>query len=84
MTTSSASGPRPSGCRPPRATKIEAKRAHMQSFVDRFRAKASKARQAQSRLKMLAKLPPASTCRGGVDRAASSSPPRPGRWRRRC
>ncbi|HEX6866605.1 MAG TPA: ABC-F family ATP-binding cassette domain-containing protein [Caulobacteraceae bacterium] len=37
--------------------KIEAKRAHMQAFVDRFRAKASKARQAQSRLKQLAKLP---------------------------
>jgi ATP-binding cassette subfamily F protein 3 len=36
--------------------KIEAKRAHMQSFVDRFRATASKARQAQSRLKMIAKL----------------------------
>jgi ATP-binding cassette subfamily F protein 3 len=39
-------------------TKIEAKRAHMQSFVDRFGAKASKATQAQSRLKMIAKLPP--------------------------
>jgi ATP-binding cassette subfamily F protein 3 len=38
--------------------KIEAKRAHMQAFVDRFRAKASKATQAQSRLKMLARLPP--------------------------
>ena len=38
--------------------KIEAQRAHMQAFVDRFRAKASKAAQAQSRLKMLAKLPP--------------------------
>jgi ATP-binding cassette subfamily F protein 3 len=38
--------------------KIEAKRAHMQSFVDRFRAKATKARQAQSRLKAIAKLPP--------------------------
>src|ERR1700761_9755420 len=38
--------------------KIEAKRAHMQAFVDRFRAKASKATQAQSRLKMIAKLPP--------------------------
>jgi ATP-binding cassette subfamily F protein 3 len=38
--------------------KIEAKRAHMQAFVDRFRAKATKAAQAQSRLKMLAKLPP--------------------------
>src|ERR1700760_710180 len=40
--------------------KIEAKRAHMQSFVDRFRAKASKATQAQSRLKMIAKVPPVS------------------------
>ncbi|MGE5565203.1 MAG: ABC-F family ATP-binding cassette domain-containing protein [Parcubacteria group bacterium] len=37
--------------------KIQAKREHMQAFVDRFRAKASKARQAQSRLKQLAKLP---------------------------
>jgi len=36
--------------------KIEARRAHLQSFVDRFRAKASKARQAQSRLKMIARL----------------------------
>jgi ATP-binding cassette subfamily F protein 3 len=36
--------------------KIDARRAHLQSFVDRFRAKASKARQAQSRLKMIAKL----------------------------
>ena len=41
-------------------SKVEAKRAHMQSFVDRFRATASKATQAQSRLKMLAKLPPVS------------------------
>jgi ATP-binding cassette subfamily F protein 3 len=38
------------------AKKQEAARAHMQAFVDRFRAKASKARQAQSRLKMLAKM----------------------------
>jgi ATP-binding cassette, subfamily F, member 3 len=37
--------------------KIEARRAHMQSFVDRFRYKESKARQAQSRLKMIARLP---------------------------
>ena len=36
--------------------KIEAKRKHMQAFVDRFRYKASKARQAQSRLKALSKL----------------------------
>jgi len=40
------------------ATKIAQQRAHMQAFVDRFRYKASKARQAQSRLKALAKLPP--------------------------
>lgn len=33
-----------------------AARAHMQAFVDRFRAKASKARQAQSRLKALEKM----------------------------
>jgi ATP-binding cassette subfamily F protein 3 len=32
------------------------KRAHLQAFVDRFRASATKARQAQSRLKMLAKM----------------------------
>jgi ATP-binding cassette, subfamily F, member 3 len=38
------------------AKKQEAARAHMQSFVDRFRYKASKARQAQSRLKALARL----------------------------
>ena len=36
--------------------KIEAKRKHMQAFVDRFRYKATKARQAQSRLKALSKL----------------------------
>jgi ATP-binding cassette subfamily F protein 3 len=38
--------------------KQEAERAHLQSFVDRFRAKASKASQAQSRLKRLQKLQP--------------------------
>ena len=31
-------------------------RAHLQSFIDRFKAKASKAKQAQSRMKMLAKM----------------------------
>jgi len=35
---------------------IEAQRKHMQEFVDRFRYKASKATQAQERLKRLAKL----------------------------
>ncbi len=38
--------------------KQEAARAHLQAFVDRFRAKASKARQAQSRLKMLERMTP--------------------------
>jgi ATP-binding cassette subfamily F protein 3 len=37
--------------------KIAAQRAHMQAFVDRFRAQATKARQAQSRLKALERLP---------------------------
>lgn len=34
---------------------------HLQSFIDRFRAKASKAKQAQSRMKALAKLPDLAT-----------------------
>lgn len=38
------------------AAKQEQKRQHLQSFVDRFRYKATKAKQAQSRLKMLAKM----------------------------
>ncbi|MDB5366442.1 MAG: transporter ATP-binding protein [Rhodospirillales bacterium] len=40
------------------AARQTAERAHIQSFVDRFRAKASKAKQAQSRLKALAKMEP--------------------------
>ncbi|QDF37684.1 ABC-F family ATP-binding cassette domain-containing protein [Bradyrhizobium symbiodeficiens] len=36
----------------------EAERARLQAFVDRFKAKASKARQAQSRVKMLERLKP--------------------------
>ena len=42
------------------AEKQEQKRRHLQSFVDRFRYKASKAKQAQSRLKMLEKMQPVS------------------------
>jgi ATP-binding cassette, subfamily F, member 3 len=38
--------------------KQEERRAHLQAFVDRFRASATKATQAQSRLKMLAKMEP--------------------------
>jgi ATP-binding cassette subfamily F protein 3 len=40
--------------------KQEHERAHLQAFVDRFRAKASKAAQAQSRMKRLEKLQPIS------------------------
>jgi len=40
------------------AKKQADRRAHLQSFVDRFGAKASKARQAQARVKMLAKMEP--------------------------
>ncbi|WP_093972461.1 ABC-F family ATP-binding cassette domain-containing protein [Boseongicola aestuarii] len=43
------------------ARKQDARRAHLQSFVDRFRSKASKAVQAQSRLKMIAKMTPITT-----------------------
>src|SRR5690606_15154866 len=34
----------------------EKKAAHLQSFIDRFKAKATKAKQAQSRVKALAKM----------------------------
>ena len=40
--------------------KQEEHRRHLQAFVDRFRAQATKARQAQSRLKMLARMEPVS------------------------
>ncbi|HLG80157.1 MAG TPA: ABC-F family ATP-binding cassette domain-containing protein [Bradyrhizobium sp.] len=40
------------------ARRQEAERARLQAFVDRFKAKASKARQAQSRVKMLERMKP--------------------------
>ncbi len=39
------------------AERIARERAHIQSFIDRFRYKASKARQAQSRIKALERMP---------------------------
>jgi ATP-binding cassette, subfamily F, member 3 len=42
------------------AKRQEAERKRLQSFVDRFKAKASKARQAQSRVKMLERMKPIS------------------------
>jgi len=39
------------------AERVAAEREHIQSFIDRFRYKASKARQAQARIKALARLP---------------------------
>ncbi|GAB0115682.1 ABC-F family ATP-binding cassette domain-containing protein [Acidisoma sp. C75] len=43
------------------AERVTEERARIQAFVDRFRAKATKARQAQSRLKALERLPPVET-----------------------
>jgi ATP-binding cassette subfamily F protein 3 len=40
------------------AKKQEARRAHLQSYVDRFRYKADKAKQAQARIKALSKMKP--------------------------
>ena len=39
------------------AERVAEQRAHMQKFVDRFRASATKARQAQSRIKALERMP---------------------------
>ena len=58
--------------------KQDAERAHLQAFVDRFKAKASKAAQAQSRMKRLAKMEPvATTIEERVSPFTLPSPPRP-------
>lgn len=58
--------------------KQDAERAHLQAFVDRFKAKASKAAQAQSRMKRLAKMEPvATTIEERVAPFTLPSPPRP-------
>ncbi len=55
--------------------KTDARRAHLQSYVDRFRYKASKAKQAQSRLKMIAALKPITTPQEAALKRFSFPPP---------
>jgi ATP-binding cassette subfamily F protein 3 len=55
--------------------KQQEQRRHIQAFVDRFRYKASKARQAQSRLKMLERMEPIAAVT--EDRAVSFDLPKP-------
>ncbi|PIE10532.1 MAG: glycosyl transferase family 1 [Rhodobacterales bacterium] len=57
------------------ARKQDERRAHLQSYVDRFRYKASKARQAQSRLKMIAKMEPITSPQEAALRAFSFPEP---------
>ena len=56
-------------------TKQLAAREHIQSFVDRFRASAAKAKQAQSRLKMLSRMQPITSMM--EDRTVSFNFPKP-------
>jgi len=55
----------------------QAERAHLQSFIDRFKAKASKAKQAQSRMKRLEKMAGTEAVR--AERSFSFSFPAPER-----
>ena len=55
----------------------QAERAHLQSFIDRFKAKATKAKQAQSRMKRLEKLAGTEAVR--AERPFSFQFPAPGR-----
>src|ERR1700758_2164859 len=56
------------------AKRIETERKHLQAFIDRFRAKASKARQAQSRVKRLEKLQPVAVAIDGEVREITFPP----------
>lgn len=59
------------------AEKVAAERVHIQSFIDRFRYKASKARQAQARIKALERLPQIETViEDAPTRFAFPDPPR--------
>ena len=70
--------------------KQDDQRKHLQAFVDRFRAKATKAAQAQSRLKMLAKMEPVTaivdgqSCRSICPRRRGRCVRRLSRWRMRA
>ncbi len=55
--------------------KQQAERAHIQAFIDRFRYKASKAKQAQSRMRMLARMQPVAAA--ALDEMISFSFPDP-------
>jgi ATP-binding cassette subfamily F protein 3 len=57
------------------AKKQEAERKKLQAFIDRFKAKATKARQAQSRAKRLAKLAPIATVANDEVRPIVFPPP---------
>jgi ATP-binding cassette subfamily F protein 3 len=57
------------------AKKQEAERKRLTAFVERFRAKATKARQAQSRVKLLAKLEPVTALVAGEVRQIEIPPP---------
>ncbi len=59
------------------SVKVAARRAHLQAFIDRFKAKASKAKQAQSRVKQLEKLGPVSAF--SAEEEASLTFPAPAR-----
>ncbi len=59
------------------AKKQEARRAHLQSYVDRFRYKADKARQAQARLKMIARMDMVAAPEDAAKRVFSFPKPEP-------